>query len=81
MNFGYHGKILYVNLTEQKFEEQKPEEIEYRKYGSGSIMAVTKLLKETPAELDTFDPKAYLMFFNGILGGNEAPGLSRFTIT
>ena len=62
MNFGYHGKILYVNLTEQKFEEQKPEEIEYRKYGSGSIMAVTKLLKETPAELDTSILKVFDVF-------------------
>ncbi|MGB4609630.1 MAG: aldehyde ferredoxin oxidoreductase C-terminal domain-containing protein [Saccharofermentanales bacterium] len=81
MSFGYHGKILYVDLTHKSFREQKPSEIEYRRYGSGSVMAVTKLLLETPVGIDAFDPEAYLMFFNGILGGHRAPGLARFTIT
>lgn len=80
MNFGYHGKILYVNLSNGTFEEQIPSDIEYRRYGSGSVMAVTKLLRETESDIDPFDPRAYLMFFNGIMGGNKAPGLSRFTI-
>ncbi len=81
MNFGYHGKLLYVDLSKETFEVQEPDQIEYRRYGSGSVMAVSKLLRETSSNLDAFDPRAYLMFFNGILGGNEAPGLSRFTIT
>lgn len=34
MGFGYHGKILYVDLTYKKFREQKPTDIEYRRYGS-----------------------------------------------
>lgn len=44
-------------------------------------MAVTKLLQETHTGIDAFDPESYLMFFNGILGGHQAPGLARLTIT
>lgn len=80
MKFGYHGKLLYVDLTKETFIEKKLDEIECRRTGGGSILAVSRLLRETPADLDAFDPSAYLMFFNGIMGGHKAPGMARFTI-
>lgn len=78
--YGYHGKLLYVNLTTGKTVEKMPDETFYRKYMGGSLMAVTLLLKETAAGVNPFDPRNPIMFFNGIAGGLDAPGLARFVI-
>lgn len=80
MNYGFHGKILYVDLGNASFKEVSPHKNDYRRTAAGSIFAVTKLLKETQQGLDAFDPKCYLIFSSGILGGHQAPGLARFTI-
>ena len=80
MSYGYHGKILHVDLGSQTFKVETPGENFYRRYTGGSVMAVTYLLKETPAGLDAFDPRSYLMFFAGIMSGFNAPGLARFVI-
>lgn len=78
--YGYHGKILYVDLNKSKFQEESPSENEYRRTAAGPILAVTKLLNETKQNLDAFDPQSYLIFSSGIMGGHQAPGLARFTI-
>lgn len=80
MSYGYHGKILHVDLGSQTFKVETPGENFYRRYTGSSVMAVTYLLKETPAGLDAFDPRSYLMFFAGIMSGFNAPGLARFVI-
>lgn len=80
MRYGYHGKILSVDLSHSLIREETPDEQYYRRYTGGSLMATVKLLQETTGGLDAFDPKSYLMFFSGILSGMKAPGLARFVI-
>lgn len=80
MNYGYHGKLLHVDLTSQRFSEEVLGEAFYRKYTGGSIMAAVKLLEETKPGLDPYAEESPLMFFTGIVSGFDAPGLARFSI-
>ncbi len=80
MSFGYHGKLLYIDLTEGTHREEFPNELDYRRYTGGTVMAAAKLLRETPPGIGAFDPENRLMFFPGIVSGFDAPGLSRFVI-
>ncbi len=80
MSYGYHGKLLHVDLTDQSFVEEEPKETFYRKYTGGSVMAVMKLLEETEPGLEPYAEESPLMFFTGIVSGFDAPGLARFTI-
>lgn len=80
MGFGYHGKLLHINLSERTIDEEFPDALDYRRYTGGAVMAAAKLLRETPGGLDAFDPENRLMFFPGIVSGFDAPGLSRFVI-
>lgn len=80
MRYGYHGRILQANLTEQTFQHTRPSDTFYRRFTGGSIVAAATLLEDTPPGLDAFDPRNRLMFFPGILSGFDAPGLARFVI-
>lgn len=80
MRFGYHGKILKVNLTETSIQYDTPPDTFYRRFTGGSILAAATLLQDTAPGLDAFDPQNRLMFFPGILSGYDAPGLARFVI-
>lgn len=80
MRFGYHGKILKVNLTETSIQCDTPPDTFYRRFTGGSILAAATLLQDTAPGLDAFDPQNRLMFFPGILSGYDAPGLARFVI-
>ena len=48
MSYGYHGKILHVDLTAGTLEVEEPEESFYRKYMGGSAMGTYYLVKHTP---------------------------------
>ena len=52
MPYGYHGKILHVNLSTGKMEVETPPESFYRTYMGGSAMATLELpvpLTDAPA--------------------------------
>ena len=42
--FGYHGKILHVDLTQGKISVEEPEETFYRRYFGGSAMGAQNSL-------------------------------------
>lgn len=56
MRFGYHGKILKVNLTETSIQYDTPPDTFYRRFTGGSILAAATLLQDTAPGLDAFDP-------------------------
>ncbi len=81
MPHGYHGKILHVDLTEQKIEVEEPEEAFYRKYMGGSAMGATYLLKQTPAGADPLGPENTLCLMDSVVTGAPFSGQSRCTAT
>jgi aldehyde:ferredoxin oxidoreductase len=81
MPFGYHGKILHVDLTAGKFEVEEPSEVFYRKYMGGSGMGAYYLLKHTPAGADPLGPENTLSLMTGVVTGAPFSGQSRVTAT
>ncbi len=81
MPFGYHGKVLWVDLSKETITVETPPDEFYKKYMGGSSMGLYYLLKNTPAGIDPLDPANTLSFFTSILTGAPVSGLSRITIT
>ncbi len=77
MPYGYHGKILHVDLTAQTFEIEEPGEAFYRKYLGGSAMGAYYLLKFTSAGADPLGPENTLSLFVSAVTGAPVSGLSR----
>lgn len=76
---GYHGKILHVDLTNEKFHVEEPDEAFYRKYMGGSAMAMYYLLKDMPAGVDPLGPENVLVLALSVLTGTAVSGQSRMT--
>ncbi|NMC46054.1 MAG: aldehyde ferredoxin oxidoreductase family protein [Chloroflexi bacterium] len=80
MPYGYHGKILRVDLSRQTFTVETPREEFYRRYMGGSAMGLYYLLKNTPRGIDPLSPANTLSFFTSVLTGAPISGLSRITV-
>jgi aldehyde:ferredoxin oxidoreductase len=77
---GVFGKVLMIDLTNEKFEEVKlPEQI-YREYIGGYGLAVKLIYEATPNNYDPLGPKAVFGFFPGLLTGTIAPMTGRFMV-
>ena len=81
MSYGYHGKILHVNLTTEKVEVEEPDETFYRKYVGGSAMGAYYLLKHTPPGADPLGPENTLSLIVGPITGAPISGQSRVAAT
>ena len=80
MPFGYHGKVLHVNLTTGKMEVETPPESFYRKYMGGSAMAMTYILREVPKGADPLGPENLLTVFDSVVTGASISGQSRINV-
>ncbi len=81
MPYGYHGKILHVDLTTGKLEVEEPDETFYRKYMGGSAMGAYYLLKHTPPGADPLGPENTLSLMVGVVTGAPFSGQSRVAAT
>ena len=81
MSYGYHQKILHVNLTTGTLEIEKPDSDFYRKYMGGSAMGLYYLLKNTPPNADPLGADNTLCLMVGVLTGAPLSGQSRVTTT
>ncbi len=80
MPYGYHGKILHVNLTTGKMELETPPESFYRTYMGGSAMAMTYILREVPKGADPLGPHNLLTVFPSVVTGATIAGQSRINV-
>ncbi|MCS7365004.1 MAG: aldehyde ferredoxin oxidoreductase family protein [archaeon GB-1867-035] len=75
---GYMGKILRVNLTEQKLrDETLPEEV-LRKWIGGRGLGVYLMLKEVDPKVDPLSPENKIILLTGPLTGTAAPESGRW---
>jgi len=79
--FGYHGKILHVDLTTGRITIEEPEEAFFRKYVGGSAMGVYYLLKNTPKGADPLGAENTLSLILGPATGAPISGQSRVSVT
>jgi aldehyde:ferredoxin oxidoreductase len=77
--FGYHGRILDVDLGRGDLRVEERDEDWWRRYPGGGLLAAHELLDRTPAGLDPFDPDAITVLTTSVVAGNLYPGLARFT--
>jgi aldehyde:ferredoxin oxidoreductase len=81
MPYGYHGKILHVDLTAGEIKVEEPSELFYRKYVGGSSMGVYYLLKHTPPGIDPLEPQNTLSLMVSAITGAPISGQSRVAAT
>jgi aldehyde:ferredoxin oxidoreductase len=77
--YGYHGRILHVDLTSGRLEEEQPDEAFYRLYMGGSALGLYYLLRNTPAKADPLGPENTLVLALSVLTGAPVSGQSRMT--
>ena len=77
MPFGYHGKILHVDLTHGRLEVEQPTEAFYRQYMGGSALGLYYLLKHTPPGTPALHPANTLALALSVLTGAPISGQSR----
>ncbi len=80
MEFGYSGKILRINLSNDKISIEHPEEIFYRKYIGGEGFVAYYLLKELKPNTDPLGPENKLIFATGPITGVSIAGAGRNSV-
>jgi aldehyde:ferredoxin oxidoreductase len=80
MEFGYMGKLLWVDLTTGKIEEQALESKFCRDYIGGYGMGARILFDRLTPGTDPLGPENILGFITGPLSGTAALGASRYTV-
>lgn len=79
MPYGYHGKILRVDLTESTLEVENRGDDFYRKYLGGSALGLYYALKKIPPKADPLGPENILVLALSVLTGVPVSGQSRMT--
>jgi len=79
MAFGYHGRILHVDLTRETISVETPPFEFYRTYLGGSAMGLYYLLNELPPHVDPLGPGNILTLMLSVLTGAPISGQSRMT--
>ncbi len=79
--YGYHGKILHIELGSRSIRIEEPGELFYRLYAGGGLLGTYFLLKETRPGLNPLSPDNLLIFSNSVIAGYPAAGLVRYIVT
>jgi aldehyde:ferredoxin oxidoreductase len=79
MPYGYHGRVLHVDLTSGALEVEEPEEATYRRYMGGSALGLSYLLRLAPLGVDPLAPENPLILALSVLTGAPISGQSRLT--
>mgnify|MGYP002818403754 FL=1 len=79
MSFGYHRRILHVNLTNGSIFQERPDDAFYRKYLGGSAMGMYYILNGMSPGADPLGPDNILTLMLSVLTGAPISGQSRLT--
>jgi len=77
--FGFWGRILRINLTEDRYGIEEPGPELYRLYMGGRNLALHFLIRELPKGVKPFDPENKLIFMTSVTTGAPISGQSRHT--
>lgn len=79
MPFGYHGRIIHVDLSARTVRVEEPDERFWRTFGGGGLLATAILLDHVPSGADPLGSTNALVFASSVVAGHPYPGLARFT--
>lgn len=79
--YGITGKVLRVNLIEDKIKVQKFEEDFYKKFLGGAGLGAKVLFDELTSEIDPLSPANRLIFSVGPFQGTVVPGSSKVNVS
>ncbi len=80
MSFGFHGKILRVNLSNGIVNVEEPDEIFYRRYFGGRGLIGYYLLRELKKGIDPLSADNKLIFACGPVTGAPISGAGRHSV-
>ncbi len=78
---GWTGRILRINLTEQKVNIEEPDFESYLSFLGGRGLGCQILWQEVGPRVDPLSPANKLVFLTGPLTGARVPTSGRFTVT
>ncbi|MFC1986874.1 aldehyde ferredoxin oxidoreductase family protein [Chloroflexota bacterium] len=78
--YGYAGKLLRVDLTNEKITDEELNEETARKYLGGTGLGVKYLYDEVPAGVEWSDEGNRLILASGPLGGTKIAGTGTITV-
>ena len=80
MGYGFFGKVLWVDLTNDSFrEEEVPEKI-YRQFMGGFGLGCRLLYERMPSHIKPLSPESIIGFFPGLLTSTAAPYSGRYMV-
>lgn len=74
---GYHGKMLWVDLTHKRVDIRTIDEDTFEQYLGGSGLCAKIMMEETNADTDPLGPENVLVAFTGPFTGTGVPTGSR----
>ena len=80
MPFGYHGRLLRVDLGQRTTSVLHIDDADVRKYLLGSGLAAKMLFDDLNPDLDPLAPESPLLFISGLFTGGPLPGTSKLTV-
>jgi aldehyde:ferredoxin oxidoreductase len=78
--FGFNGRILIVDLSNNEYKIEEPSEAFYRKYVGGRNFGLYFLLKESQPGIEPLGPENVLIFATGPATGSPLAGFSRYSV-
>jgi len=80
MPTGICGKVLWVDLSKETFEEEELPEKIYRQYLGGYGLATKLIYERMPPKTDALGADSIFGFFAGLLTGTVAPFSGRYMV-
>ncbi len=80
MSNGFFGKVLWVDLTKNSFEEEVLPENMYRQFMGGYGLGCRLLYERMDSKVKPLSPESIIGFFPGLLTGTAAPFSGRFMV-
>ncbi len=78
--FGWHGRLLRVNLTDGTVREEEIPEDEAMKYIGGRGLAIRTLMDDMDPKVDPLAPESLLVMATGPLTSTPAPTGNRYMV-
>ncbi|MFC2052621.1 aldehyde ferredoxin oxidoreductase N-terminal domain-containing protein [Chloroflexota bacterium] len=79
--FGYAGKVLRVDLTNERISEEVLNEATLRKWVGGVGFGAKYLYEEVPPQVQWNDPENRIIIASGPLGGTKVGGSGTISIS
>ncbi|MHA2313223.1 MAG: aldehyde ferredoxin oxidoreductase N-terminal domain-containing protein, partial [Candidatus Thorarchaeota archaeon] len=79
--YGYGGKVLRIDLTEQRFKIEKGNDSWFRTVIGGRAANTRRLYEELNSDCDPLGPENIIIFGVGPLTGSLLPASAYYTVT